>query len=204
MSEEEKFPYETNMEDSSLNCFQMSPRYNQPRMGQIWSSPVDLLPELAELSYESDVDTDDSSKFLNRLFVDDYHGLQVNDLTSSSETDDSQYIIVTLSTLNSRGSEENSDPGYRLSIARSQFEKQMKRRESEQLRTPKSFRLLEIFQETILSPVATLLLKLHAPGEWTCCESCGGFIETHCCLRSYMLGEFCEAGSAMALNFHDV
>jgi hypothetical protein len=189
------------MENSSSGYFQSILRYNEPRMGGIHSSPVDLTPELADVSDESDIDTDDSSKFLNRLFTDDFHGLQVNDSISSSWSGDSDRFIVTISTPNNGVMEEHPDPMYQLVVARSQFEERLMQRESERLRTPESLTILEIFCDSILSPVATLLLQLYVPRDWRSCESCGGFYETYCCLKSLLFREIQEAGGSVVLNY---
>jgi len=81
--------------------------------------------------------------------------------------------------------DENDVAAYQMVIGRSLFEEWLVLREGELLKTPESKSMLRILGDTILSPVATLLLKFHAPSEWRSCQSCGGFIETHCCLYSH-------------------
>jgi len=204
MYEEKQLSDEDVIEDSS-SCVQRSPRYKQPRMDHIWSSRSKPLPELAGYSSDdSDLDSfdsDDSSKYLNRLFVQEHRPLIVNDFNSQTEIDDSEKITVTLSRYNTRAFEKNSDPMNQLIVARSRFEERLKQRESDRLRTPESLRVLEILVGSILSPVATLLIKLHAPNDWNSCESCDGFIEPHCCLKSQWREEFEHPGGAVVLNF---
>jgi len=71
-----------------------------------------------------------------------------------------------------------------LAVARGKLETWLDRRERNLLKCPAGFLLLSIIRETVLSPVAILLVKLHAPGMWKSCDSCDGFIEAHCCFIS--------------------
>jgi len=188
--EEKQLSSET---ESPLSSLPQCQRYTERRMGQRWASPADLLPELTDVTYESDIDTDDSSKVLNRLFIEDNRGPYDYDPTPSIESEESERFIVTADTINNLGSfhnKENSDPIYQLVVARSLFEERLKQRERELLKTPASCRLLEILSGTILSPVSSLLIKLNAPNEWRTCVSCEGFLQTHCCLRSQWLREY--------------
>jgi len=206
VDEEKQLLSETLIMESPLSSLPISPRYTERRMGQRWASPADLLPELADLT-DSDIDTDDSSKVLNRLFIEDNRGpYYAHDPTPSidSEESESEHFIVTADTINNLRSfhnKENSDPIYQLVVARSLFEERLKLRENELLKTPASCRLLEILRGTILSPVSTLLVKLHAPSEWRTCVSCEGFLQTHCCLRSQWLGEYNESNNTVVFDF---
>jgi len=200
--------------NSSSSNFQSSSMFSRP--GSAWQFPSDHYDQI-EIAYsddESDIDTDDSSKYLNRLFMDDFYGQQVNDSiasnwsgqlndstsnTSASEYDNDRFI-VTLSTPANRFF-ENSDPMHWLVIARSQFEERMKQRESQLMQTTSSLSFLKMLQGTLMSPVATVLLKLNAPGHWRSCESCGGFLENYCCLKSRYQDEFEEIEGPVFLNF---
>jgi len=81
--------------------------------------------------------------------------------------------------------DENYDPAYQMVVGRSLFEEWLLLREGELLKEPESISLLCIIRDTVLSPVATLLVKFNAPSDWRSCRCCGGFIETHCCLFSH-------------------
>jgi len=184
---EEKETPESVIKESPTIILPKSPRYIYRKMGQRWASPTDLLPELVDFD-ESDSDTDDSSKVLNRLFIE--NDRYSHDPTPNVENEDTVTYIVTLAyrdTINSTGSPENKmkfDPVYQLAVARSQFEEYLAQRESQLLKTPETRRFLKMLRDTILSPVSTLLVKLHAPDEWRTCMSCEGFLQTNCCLKS--------------------
>lgn len=81
--------------------------------------------------------------------------------------------------------DENDDPTYKMVVDRSLFEEWLLLREGELLKAPESISLLCIIRDTVLSPVATLVVKFNAPSDWRSCHNCGGFIETHCCLNSH-------------------
>jgi len=154
-----------------------------------WRIPV----EQQELSYQSDQrnsETDDSSKYLNRAFVNDFYGQQTNYPPWNSEPDNNR-LIVTFS--------KPASLNWLLN-GRSQLEERMKLRERQLMRTIESSALLEILRGTILAPVATLLIKLHAPGHWRSCERCCGFLETYCCLQSGYLDEFEEVDGPYVMN----
>lgn len=214
MYEETQFFDEMSTGNSSMDYFQSSSSFNQP--AGAWQYPVEQFDHL-DIAYsddESDIDTDDSSKYLNRLYVDDFYGQQLNDSisstwsgqlndsslsTSSSESDNDRFI-VTFSTPASRFF-ENSEAMHWLVIARSHFEERMKQREGQLMRTNTSLKLLEILKNTSISQVATLLVKLNAPGYWRSCETCGGFLETYCCLKSRYQDEFEQVDGPIYLNF---
>jgi len=107
---------------SSSIYFQSSPSFNTP---SAWQYPFDQFDQL-EIAYsdsDSEIDSDDSSKYLNKLYVDDYYGQQLNDPISStwsgqhndsifsmsSGESDTERFIVTLSTPSKRFF-ETSDP----------------------------------------------------------------------------------------------
>jgi len=214
MFEETQLFDEMSLGNSSLGYYQSSSSNNQ--WGSAWQYPVEQLAPL-EIAYsddESDIDTDDSSKYLNRLYVDDFYGQQLNDSisstwsgpfndstlsTSSSESDNDRFI-VTLSTPANRFFDD-SEATHWLDIARSQFEERIEQRERQLMRTTESLKFLEILKDTSISQVATLLLKLNAPGYWRSCESCGGFLETYCCLKSRYQDEFEHINGPVHLNF---
>jgi len=67
------------------------------------------------------------------------------------------------------------------------FDARMKRRESEIWSIPEVRQLQEVLKQTVMWPVAMLLVTYAAPNNWVSCFFCGGFIETHCCMRSYKI-----------------
>jgi len=202
---EEKETPESLIKESPPILLPNSPRYKYRKMGQRWASPADLLPELVDFENESDCDTDDSSKVLNRLFIE--NNRSSHDPTPSVESKEPVQYIVTLAypdTINSTGSPKNKkkfDPVYKLAVARSLFEKHLAQRESQLLKTPETRRFLKILRDTILSPVSTLLVKLHAPDEWRTCMSCEGFLQTHCCLKSQYYRGYNEEHETVICNY---
>jgi len=170
-----------------------------------WESP-DLLPELADLDIESDIDTDDSSKAMNRLFIKDNRWPHAYNPTPSVESDDSMRYIITLNQqniINSTGSLQNEkkiDPVNKLAIARSICEDRLTQRETQLLQTPETRRFLDVLNGTILSPVSTLLAKLHAPSEWRTCMCCDRFLQTNCCLKSLYFEGYDEKRKTVTLN----
>jgi len=207
LKEEKQIPESLIITESPPIPLPNGPRYTHQINEQRWASAADLLPELADFENESDSDTDDSSKVLNRLFIENNRWSQ--DPTPSVESEDPVHYIVTLAypeSINSTGSQENEkkfDPVYKLEVARSLFEEHLAQRESQLLKTPESRRFLKILRDTILSPVSTLLVKLHAPSEWRTCMSCEGFLQTHCCLKSqYFWGYKGEHEPVICNNRH--
>jgi len=67
------------------------------------------------------------------------------------------------------------------------FDARMKRRENEIWNIPEVRRLQEVLKQTVMWPVAKVLVMYAAPNNWASCFFCGGFIEAHCCLRSYKI-----------------
>jgi len=181
------------------------PRDTQRKMRQRWESP-DPLPELADLNNESDIDTDDSSKAMNRLFIEDNRWSHAYNPTPSVESEDSMRFIITLDhqdITNSTGSVQNEkkiDPVNRLSVARSICEERLTQRETRLLQTPETRRFLDVLNGTILAPVSTLIVKLHAPSQWRTCMSCGRFLQTNCCLKSLYFEGYDEERKTVTLN----
>jgi len=223
VNEEKQFSSETLVMEPPLGSSTITRRYTERKIGQRWESsrsfararesgsfvrphpevPVPVSHTGASGSaYDSDIDTDDSSKVLNRLFKENM--LYAYDPTPSIENKESRHFVVSANTISNLGLFHNkghSYPNYMLEVSRSLFEERLKVRESELLKMPATCRLLAILSETILSPVSTLLVKLNAPNEWKTCESCEGFLQTHCCLKSQKLQESTESNKRSVLGF---
>jgi hypothetical protein len=89
--------------------------------------------------------------------------------------------------LNRGFSLEKPDISQLIRFKRDIFNSKMKRRESELLTIPESRQLHEVLKQTVMWPVAKVLIKYIAPSNWASCFFCGGFVQTHCCVRSYKI-----------------
>jgi len=180
--------------------YQLRKQFRRRVLSQMSFRKVDSAPKFVNLSNRGDIKTRDSSEHFN-IFADHYRKLEITHSVSSQKTDKKKHIVVAVPSINYDTLNENSEPMEWLFLARSLFEKRLKREERELLKNPKSVKMLNIFGNTILSPIATLLMKFHAPSSWSCCKKCGGFIETHCCIRSNWQSEFEEANETNAFKY---
>jgi len=155
---------------------------------EFFVDPYDAWEESEEEIAGQDLEADHSINFTDQ---DDWGNVDsqipawytLEDEEASVLSDASQ--INSLSTYYTTEDEDENDvAAYQMVLGRSLFEEWLVLREGKLLKTPESQSMLRMLGNTILSPVATLLLKFHAPSEWRSCKSCGGFIETHCCLYS--------------------
>jgi len=176
------------------SCFQLRKQLRRRAMRQMSLFKVHSAPKFVNLSNRDDIKNHDPSEHFNS-FADHPH------CVSSQKTEKKRHIVVAVPAINYDTLNENSEPMEWLFLARSLSEKRLKRKESGLLRNPKSVKILNIFGNTKLSPIATLLVKFHAPSSWSCCKNCGGFVETHCCIRSNWQSEFKEANETNAFKY---
>jgi len=101
--------------------------------------------------------------------------------------EDSDYSSTRLLMTGFDGWRNKPDVAQLFRSKREIFDARMKRRENEIWSIPEVQQLQEVLKQTVLWPVATLLVTYAAPNNWVSCFFCGGFIETHCCLRSYKI-----------------
>jgi len=101
--------------------------------------------------------------------------------------EDSDYSSTRVLNTGFNGLSDKPDIGQVFRSKREIFDARMRRRESEIWSIPEVRQLLEVLKQTVMWPVAMLLVTYAAPNNWVSCFFCGGFIETHCCLRSYKI-----------------
>jgi len=70
---------------------------------------------------------------------------------------------------------------------RETFNAKMKCRETEIWNIPEMRELIQVLKQTVMRPIATLLITYAAPSNWVSCFYCGAFVETHCCLRKFKI-----------------
>jgi len=124
-----------------------------------------------------------------------FEALQLHDLSSISSWEsldfqngpDSDYSSTRFFNTGLNGLRDKPDIFQLFRAKREIFDARMERRESDIWSIPEVRQLLEVLKQTVMWPVAMLLVTYAAPNNWVSCFFCGGFIETHCCLRSYKI-----------------
>jgi len=101
--------------------------------------------------------------------------------------EDSDYSSTRAFNTGFNGLRDKPDIAQLFRSQREIFDARMKRRESEIWSIPEVRQLQEVLKQTVMWPVAMLLVTYAAPNNWVSCFFCGGFIETHCCMRSYKI-----------------
>jgi len=101
--------------------------------------------------------------------------------------EDSDYSSTRVLNTGFNGLRDKPDIAQLFRSKREIFDARMKRRESEIWSIPEVRQLQEVLKQTVMWPVAMLLVTYAAPNNWVSCFFCGGFIETHCCMRSYKI-----------------
>jgi len=160
--------------------------------------PSDLLTgefDWPEPSFSGDLHSDEGEDIVPLLEYytsdEDEDSVATGNSVATIDDFESEYNS-SANTYTSEQEEESDDPELQLVVARSTLEAWLLLRERNLLKTPDSQLLLTVFSKTVLSPVATLLVQLHAPNEWRSCECCDGFIETYCCLHSHYLQSYAD------------
>jgi len=117
----------------------------------------------------------------------DFSPVSLQDSLDFLNAEDSDYSSTRAFNTGFNGLTLKPDIAQLLRSKRKIFDARMKRRESEIWSIPEVRQLQEVLKQTVMWPVAMLLVTYAAPNNWVSCFFCGGFIETHCCMRSYKI-----------------